>query len=103
MASPSKQKGNRFERECVKIAKQYNFEESVRAYASNGLALGFTEDVDLKIVFKSIPLKIQCKCRKKLGEVVRPNNNVDMQLIKEDRGKIFAVIEYERLLELLCK
>ena len=35
MPSRSKQKGNRFEREVVNIAKQNNV-EAERAYASNG-------------------------------------------------------------------
>ena len=44
----SKQKGNRFERECVKIAETHGF-SAQRAYGSNGRALGESETVDFVI------------------------------------------------------
>ena len=48
MASKSKAKGNRFEYEIVDILNE-NGLEAKRAYASNGLSLGFTEDVDILV------------------------------------------------------
>ena len=44
----SKQKGNRFERECVKMAENHGF-SAERAYGSNGRALGESETVDIVI------------------------------------------------------
>ena len=48
MPSRSKQKGNRFEREVVNRAKELHI-GAERAYASNGLSLGHTEEVDVVV------------------------------------------------------
>ena len=48
MSSPSKRKGNAFEREVVNQARKSGL-KSIRAYASNGKSLGEAEDVDVKI------------------------------------------------------
>ena len=45
MASPSKQKGNAFEREIVNLAKEFGL-KAVRAWGSNGQSLGLHEEVD---------------------------------------------------------
>ena len=45
MSSPSKAKGNRFERLVVKLAKEAGF-TAQRAYASDGRSLGEAPDVD---------------------------------------------------------
>jgi Holliday junction resolvase len=37
MANKSKQKGNRFEYECVKVLKEMGYKDVERAFASNGL------------------------------------------------------------------
>ena len=47
MSSPSKVKGNTFEREVVNQAKEFGL-KSIRAYASNGISIGEAEDVDIK-------------------------------------------------------
>jgi len=96
MASKSKAKGNRFEREVVNLAKTYNL-EAERAYASNGKALGLSEDVDLKIA----GLPFQCKVRKTIGELYKPSKDNFGQVFKEDRGEIYAMIRFEDLLKLL--
>ena len=48
MSSPSKRKGNTFEREVVNQAREFGL-KSIRAYASNGISIGEAEDVDVKI------------------------------------------------------
>ena len=48
MAHPSKQKGNRFEREIVDLCKIWET-KCVRAWGSNGRALGQHEEVDCLI------------------------------------------------------
>ena len=48
MASPSKQKGNAFEREVVNLAKGFGL-KAVRAWGSNGQSLGLHEEVDCTI------------------------------------------------------
>ena len=58
MACPSKQKGNRFEREVVNQAQELGL-TAESAYASNGKSLGLEEDVDVLIS----KFKGQCKRR----------------------------------------
>ena len=67
MPSKSKAKGNRFERECVKIAKEYGL-ESKRAWGSDGRSLGLDPEVDMTIE----EYTVQCKVRKR-------NNNKDIK------------------------
>lgn len=96
MPSKSKAKGNRFERELVNKVKEYGL-EAKRAYASNGLSLGKTEDVDLLIADKSY----QAKCRKTIGELYKPNKNVFGQIFKEDRGETYVMLRFDDYLKLL--
>ena len=56
MASKSKQKGNRFERECVDIAIEKGL-SSKRAWGSDGRSMGQNEQVDLMVE----KYKVQCK------------------------------------------
>jgi hypothetical protein len=46
-------------------------------------------------------LRFQCKRRKRLGEHIKPSEEVHGQLIREDRGETYAVIRYSTLLNLL--
>jgi Holliday junction resolvase len=99
MASKSKSKGNRFERLVVNMTKD-NGIPAKRAYASNGQSLGHHEEVDVLI---NNEIKVQCKCRAKIAEWMMPNENVDIQVIKEDRGIPYAVLPYDKYLELIKK
>jgi len=94
--SPSKAKGNRFERELVNKAKEYGL-DAKRAYASNGLSLGLTDDVDLLIDGKAY----QAKCRKTIGELYKPNKNVFGQIFKEDRGDTYVMLRLDDYLMIL--
>ena len=80
MSSPSKVKGNTFEREVVNQAKEFGL-KSIRAYASNGMSLGEAEDVDVKIE----NLKGQCKRRKRIAQWL----NIQYQRIEaqDERNK----------------
>lgn len=95
MASKSKQKGNRFERECVEIAKEKGF-KSKRAWGSDGRSLGETPEVDLLID----DYKAQCKVRKRVAKWLKPTEEVDIQIVKEDRGQIYVIQKYEDWLEM---
>jgi|TARA_S200002703_G_scaffold37577_1_gene32843 hypothetical protein len=102
MSHPSKQKGNRYEREIVKQAQEAGI-EAERAWGSNGRALGFHEEVDCLLhVSEELKLRIQAKVRKKIAQHLKPSVFVDMQVIKEDRGESLAVIRYKDLLEILA-
>ena len=97
MSSPSKRKGNAFEREVVNQAKGFGL-KSIRAYASNGMSLGEAEDVDVKIE----DLKGQCKRRKRIAQWLKPPESCDIALVREDRGETYVIIEYKDFLEMMA-
>ena len=97
MSSPSKIKGNTFEREVVNQAKKFGL-KSIRAYASNGMSLGEAEDVDVKIE----ALKGQCKRRKRIAQWLKPPESCDIALVREDRGETYVIIEYSDFLEMVA-
>jgi Holliday junction resolvase len=97
MPSPSKSKGNAFERKVVNLAKEKGL-EAIRAWGSNGVSIGQHEEVDVLI---DKIWKVQCKCRAKIAQWIKPNENVDIQVVKENYGDIFVIIPYERFLELI--
>jgi len=97
MSSPSKIKGNTFEREVVNQAKKFGL-SSIRAYASNGMSLGEAEDVDIKIE----RIKGQCKRRKRIAKWLKPPESCDIALVREDRGETYVIIEYGDFLEMVA-
>jgi len=102
MPSRSKQKGNRFEREVTNIAKEHDI-DSQRAYASNGLSLGHAEEVDVLLKTPDKDWRVQCKVRKNIANWIKPDSSVvDLQVVKEDRGQIYAILPYEDFLELIA-
>ena len=96
MSSKSKQKGNRFERECVEVAKDKDI-IAIRAWGSDGRSLGLTSEVDILID----KYKAQCKVRKRVAKWLKPSEEVDIQLVKEDRGQIYLIQRYDEWLELV--
>ena len=90
MAHPSKVKGNKFERDVVNKAKEFGL-DSKRAYAANGESLGMHAEVDLLIK----DYKIQAKIRKSIASYLLPNENVDAQVIRQDRGEAYVVLRLE--------
>ena len=105
MASKSKAKGNRFERECVDIAEKHGF-NAKRAWGSDGRSIGMSPEVDIVIDYlldedTSREMKVQCKVRKSIASYLLPPDDCDITLIKQDRGEIYATIRYKDLLELI--
>ena len=96
MAHPIKVKGNKFERDVVNKAKEFGL-ESKRAYASNGESLGMHAEVDLI----SEDYIILAKIRKSIASYLVPNENVDAQVIREDRGEAYIVLKLEDWLEVI--
>jgi len=92
----SKRKGSTAEREAVNLARAAGL-KAERAYASNGRALGHTEDVDAEIA----GYRIQVKRRARIATYVKPPAGADITVIREDRGPWYAVIPYDMLLDLL--
>jgi len=97
MPSPSKAKGNRFEREVVNKAKESGF-KAKRAWGSNGQSLGMHEEVDL-IIGDNPKVKIQAKCRKKLASFLIPSEHVDAVVCKQDRGEVLIIMRFNDWLE----
>ncbi len=93
MPSPSKAKGNRFEREIVNTAIAHGL-KSKRAWGSNGASLGMHEEVDL-IIGKEPVFKIQAKCRKKLASFLLPSEHVDAVVCKQDRGETLIILRFD--------
>ena len=89
MPNKSKAKGNRFEREIVEAIELHDI-KAVRAWGSNGKAFGHNEEVDILI---NDEIKVQAKVRKALPKWIAPSEHVDVQIIKEDRGKMYVVQE----------
>ena len=100
MPSKSKAKGNRFERLIVDMTEDSGV-KAKRAWGSNGAALGEHEEVDILINQDKNKIKVQCKTRKRIAKWMIPNDNVDIQVIKEDRGIPYAVLPYDEYLELI--
>tara|TARA_R110002020_G_scaffold308985_6_gene524534 strand:+ start:897 stop:1232 length:336 start_codon:yes stop_codon:yes gene_type:complete len=101
MPSKSKAKGNRFERECVKLAKEYGL-ESKRAWGSDGRSLGLDPEVDMLIENYTV----QCKVRKRIASWIKPTEELGethLQLVKESRGNIYAIISMKELLRMMVE
>ena len=97
MPSPSKIKGNKFERDCVNTAKEYCI-KAKRAWGSDGRSMGFEEDVDMLIDGN---IKAQCKIRKKLAKWVLPPESCNIAIVREDRGNTYITMEYDEYLSML--
>ena len=99
MANKSKAKGNRFEYLLRDMTKDMGL-ECQRAWGSNGQSLGWHEEVDLLI---DKVIKVQAKCRKKIAQWMMPSEEVDIQVIKEDRGIPYVVEPFDSWLERYIK
>ena len=105
MANKEKAKGNRFEKECVKVAEDYGF-SATRAWGSDGRSLGQDSEVDIVIEYLLSPeiseqMKVQCKVRKNIAQYLLPPESCDITLLKQDRGEKYATIRYKDLLEMI--
>lgn len=94
MSHPSKRKGNGFERELVDEAKAAGL-EAKRAYASNGLALGEAETVDLLVQ----GCRVQAKRRRKIAADFKVPEGADVVVFREDRGETFVLLRWTKFLE----
>lgn len=94
MSHPSKRKGNAFEREIVNEAKARGM-NAERAYASNGRALGQSEDVDCVVE----GCRIQAKRRKVIPAYLQIPEGCDAVVFRQDRGPSLALIHLSTLLD----
>ena len=97
MSHPSKIKGNKFERDCCKLADVFEI-NSQRAWGSDGRSMGLDAEVDIVIGDKKYndQMHCQCKIRKRLPDYIFPKTDVvDCHLIRQDRGDTYIVLRYE--------
>jgi len=95
LSSPSKRKGNSFERELVALAKGWGL-SAQRAWGSNGKAMGLHEEVDCKVE----EYTIQAKRRKKLASFLKCEHT-DIVAFREDRGDTYALMPFDTFLDLM--
>lgn len=101
MGKPSRDKGARFERECVNAARDKHLE--ARRTALSGALAHEKGDVLIKPGFApDAPVwPFECKRRADLPVIFRELANHKGLLVREDGGECLAVIRYADLLELL--
>ena len=96
MPHPSKRKGNRYERELVNQALSAGI-PAKRAPGSNGEAIGEHAEVDLVVG----GFRGQAKIRKAIASYITPSEHVDFQVLRENGGTSYVVLEWWTLLDLL--
>ena len=91
MSHPSKQKGNRFERQIVELCKIWQI-ACKRAWGSNGESLGMPAEVDCLI---EDDYRVQAKVKKKISSYLIPSEDVDAVVFKQDRGEVLMLVRFE--------
>lgn len=106
MPHPSKRKGHVYERELVEKLERAGY-KAERAWGSNGAAFGEHEEVDVRFDHPNSKRPkqwlVQAKRRKSIPSYIRPSDDVDMVILREDRGKDLAVVPLYLLLDLIHK
>lgn len=100
MTSPSKRKGNTYERELVNQAKESGM-EAKRAYASDGRSLGEHEEVDLIVSGKRIQAKRRKKLLKGLNDMIGLLENNDAVVFRQDGCESHVLISWWEYLDLV--
>ena len=94
----SKNKGNTGERQVVALAQDAGL-TAVRAWGSDGRALGQATTCDVLINSKPY----QVKRRAKIADYVKPPHGTVGTLIREDRGEWLAVIPAKEYFNLIAR
>jgi len=95
MVNP-RDKGFGYERELIKAANEYGL-AAVRAWGSNGKALGESEKVDLIIQ----GMKIQARRRKTIAKYLQIPDGVDAVAMRADHGETYIILRYRDVLNKL--
>lgn len=100
MPAKNKNRGNRFERKLVNIAKAKGF-KAERAWGSDGKSLGLESNVDILLHAHIGAIHLQAKKKKKISDVYKPDSNIFGQVIGQDREEPYVVIRYNDFLRLI--
>ena len=98
MSHPSKIKGNKFERDCCKLAEVFEIPNK-RAWGSDGRSRGLAQEVDMVIEDN---IYVQCKKRKVLAKHLKPTKEIHVQFVGEDRGENLAIMSQDYYLSLIA-
>lgn len=98
MPAKNKIRGNNLERELVNQAQEQGL-KSVRAYGSDGRALGEEPTVDIQIADKNF----QVKRRKKLAKFLEIPPTCEGVIFKQDYKKPLILIPYSTYLDMLVE
>lgn len=98
MTHPSRNKGNKYERELVNQARKVGI-PAERAYGSNGRALGHGENVDCDIG----GWRVQAKRldRRPLQQTLIPQEGVDVVATRANKGESYVIMRYTDFLNLI--
>lgn len=96
----NKQRSYEHEMEIVRLAQSMGL-GAKRAWASNGRAAGWPETVDVCVYSEREEVRIQAKRRVKIADYITPPEGADITVIREDRGKNYAVVPLEMFFEWL--
>jgi len=99
MPNRNKQKGDRFETQCVDIAKKHGF--TAQKVPLSGAAEGiFSNDIHIKVGRER--WELECKKRARGFKFLYDNlEGADALIVAADRKKPLAVIDYDDFLNLL--
>ena len=101
MPSKSKQKGSRLERQIVGWFQDAGH-TCVRAWGSNGAALGEAVTVDNVATINGQKLRIQAKARKRIADFMKPPEGADAAIIKGDREDALIVFRLKDFLDFVA-
>ena len=99
MTSPSKTKGNTYEREIVELLQAFGY-KAERAWGSDGRSIGMPADVDVVADTGFSKLKIQCKRRKQIPKWLQLGNS-NIVVFRADRKESYAILKFDDLLKCL--
>lgn len=98
MTAKNKRRGTDFEREVVEAALEHRL-DAVRAWGSDGRALGLAPEVDVLVAEH---FKIQCKRRKRLPAYLLPAPGIHGTAIRQDGNReTYIVVRLDDLLSLI--
>lgn len=100
VTSPSKRKGNTYEREIVEACNKVGL-HALRAWGSNGKAIGKPEAVDVVIATKRGDVHVQAKRRASLPQYLCIPEGCHIVVTRQDNGSSMVLCPLDWVLELL--
>jgi Holliday junction resolvase len=98
IAKNNKARGKGYEAEVVAKAVEQGL-TAVRAWGSDGRSLGCEANVDLLIE----GIKGQAKRTARLAQYLKPDDNIEFQVFREDRGTSYVMLRLDTFLSWISK